>query len=873
MSPHAPPGLARRLLRRLARAASTPELEGDLLELFDARVARHGVRHARRRYWADVISVWAVGEQRADWRSWRFTPQEVAHDLVYALRLVRRSPAVVAITTIGLGLAIAVCTSVFSLFNAAAVRSTGIVDPASAVHVFRKYENGLGTSWTYPDYLQLRDGARGVKLAASITEATAFASQPGEADPPSATISFVTGEYLGMLNRRVTLGRTLMPADDRPGAPPVVVVSYLAWARRLDGDPAIVGRQVWLNGTAATIIGVAERGFTGSRQSAPEAWAPTSAYHVVLGGPPLGANTPVSVSLVGRLDPGVPAIQAETSLGGVAAALDPRERGGETLTGVHFSRHDNPANGSQQQVMVLVAAIVTVVIGLVLLLACANVSNLLLASATARKQEMSVRLALGASLGRIFRQLLTESLALGALGGGIGLLLTVWAAPVLARLVQAPVSVDLTPDARVYLFLTAISIVCGIGAGLAPARHAVRDRFGAALKGSALQAGTSADSSRLRSGLVAMQSAASIALVVLAALLVRATIQATRVDVGFEAGHLLIVTPAFARGAYDDAGTKAYWELALERVRAIPGVAAATVSEHAPFGAGNRVMSFRRAGGRYTIYFNEIQPDYFATVGLRVVRGRAFTAAEAASAAPVAMISDKIARDFYGATDPIGHSLEPVTGESGAVVVGVVANAVTARLRELGSPSIYEPMRSMRAARLIVRTAGAPEGMIQAVRSEMHPIDPRVRLTIAPVADGLREQLDEPRVLASLASLLAVIALMLAVVGIYGVTAFVVGQRLTEVGVRMALGATTSDVQRLLLRDSLRPVLVGLGAGVLAAIVCTRVFAGVLYGVSALDPAAFAGAAIILLATATAAIIVPARRAAASDPASVLRRL
>jgi putative ABC transport system permease protein len=738
--------------------------------------------------------------------------------------------------------------------------------------VFRKYQNGVGTAWTFDEYLRLRHATSDVKLEAALTDTTTFSTMPGEQDPPSASIGFVTGGYLEMLNRRVTLGRTLAPGDDAPGTPPAVVVSYLTWARRLGADPSIVGRPIWLNNKPATIVGVADRGFSGSRQSAPDAWAPASAYHTMLGGPALGVGSTTTAAVVGRIGSGISIAQAEAAVSTVAASLGLRGSDGDPVTGVSFSSHDNPINRSEQQAMVLAFAIVSTVICLVLLLACANVSNLLLASATTRAQEMGVRLAIGASLGRIVRQLLTESIALGAIGGAIGLLLMLWAVPILARVVQAPVSLDVAPDARVYLFLGAISVLAGVGAGLAPARHAVRDRFGLALKGSNLQSGASADSSRLRAGLVAVQAAASIVLVVLAALLVRATIQSTRVDVGFEAGRLLTVSPTFARGSYDAAGARAYWDLALERVRALPGVAAATVSEHAPFGPGNRVMSFRRSGGRYTIYLNEIQADYFSTVGLRVLRGRTFTPDEAAGHAAVALISDKVARDFYTGEDPLGQSLERVTGEAGGVVIGVVSNAVTARLRELGSPSIYQPMRSPQSAKMMVRTAGTPEALIPAIRSAMQPLDPRARLAIAPVSEGLRDQLQEPRVLAFLASVLATIAVVLAVVGLYGVTTFVVGQRLTEVGVRMALGATGEDVLRLLIRDSLRPVIVGLGAGVLGALVCTRVFSGVLYGVSAVDPSAFAAAAIILLVAATGAVIVPARRAASSDPSAVLRR-
>jgi predicted permease len=868
----APPRFARRLLKMLPLGERRAEIEADLHELFTARVETHGAAYARRRYRGDVVSLWRR-ECRSwpVWRLWRLNVREIAQDVAYAGRLMRRNPGVVAVTTLGLGVAIAVCTSVFSLLNAVAFQPTGIDDPVSTAKIFRKYKDGFGTAWSYAEYVQLRDAVPSVGLEALFSEPATFSTTAGDQEPRSAMATFVTAGFLEMLNPRAAHGRTLSRADAAPGAPPVVVLSHATWRRWLAADPSVIGRQVWLNGAAFTIVGVAERGFRATRESPPDVWAPMSTVHLALGGPPLGTTASTMVDVVARVPPGMSRLQAQEAVSAVAAQLTSRDTQGERLTGVQFAGGDaGPNDGDRAQIQIVVA-IVTTVIGLVLLLACANVSNLLLASATTRAQEMGVRLAIGASVGRIVRQLMTESTLLGLIGGASGLMLTLWSAPILARVVNAPASLEFSPDARVYLFAVTISLLAGLGAGLAPARHAIRDRFGSALKGTSGQAGATADSSRLRSGLITVQAAASIMLIVLAALLMRATVRATQVDIGFESSHLLTVTPAFGRGTYGDVAARAYWDRALERVRAIPGVASATVSEHTPFGRGNRVMVFRQTG--YTIFFNEIRPDYFSTVGLRVLRGRTFSDAEFAGAAPVVVITESIARDFYGADDPIGQSLERATGERGQVIIGIVADAITTRLSALRSPSIYQPLKSAEAAKMIVRTAGAPEAMIQSVRSALHPVDPRVRLAMTPVSEALREQLEEPRTIALLATVVAAIAMVLAVVGIYGVTSFVVGQRTREIGLRIALGATGQDVVRLLTTDSLRPVALGLGLGVLGAMLCSRVFSGVLYGVSALDPLAFAGATVLLLLAAGVAVIVPTRRAATSDPSAVLRQL
>lgn len=278
-------------------------------------------------------------------------------------------------------------------------------------------------------------------------------------------------------------------------------------------------------------------------------------------------------------------------------------------------------------------------------------------------------------------------------------------------------------------------------------------------------------------------------------------------------------------------------------------------------------------GVLYTINHNDTQPEYFAALGLRMIRGRSYTAEEVASGAEVVVISETLARDFFPNEDPIGQTLDRAIDGSRDVVVGVVSNAITARLRELSSASVYRPMRDPRTARLIVRTDGPPVMVIPALRTTLQPIDPRIQLNIRTVSEGLRQQQNEPRILATLAGLLGTIALALAIVGIYGVTAFVVGQRTQEISVRMALGASGRDVMRLLLGDSLRPVIVGLAAGVFLALLGTRVVSGVLYELSPTDPIAFSAAVLVLLTSATLAVIVPTRRAAAIDPAAALRQL
>ena len=609
--------------------------------------------------------------------------------------------------------------------------------------------------------------------------------------------------------------------------------------------------------------------------STPTIWAPIGSYHLVTGGTPVDRNTALTVNVVARLDKNASLVQSQSELSAVAAALPVASLDAESppLTGVRLVPTTGPIGRSEASGIATVAAIVITVIGLVLLLACVNVTNLLLAAAVARQREFAVRLALGASRWRIVRQLMTESVLFGIAGGASGLLITVWLVPALARLSQAPPTIDLTPDLRVYLFLAALSIVAGVGAGLVPARHAMRDNFASPLKGSLASNTAFSRSVSSRAILVGVQAAVSLVLLVGAALLARGMVRATQIDVGFDANRLLAISPGFARGAYDAARAQAYWDVALERVRSLPGVRSASLAESPPFAGSSRVTIFRRSSGRYTITHNDTRAEFFAVVGLRAVRGRTYSAAEVADRAPVAVVSETLARDFFGLGDPIGQPLSRIIDDSRATIIGVVSDAITARLRDRGSATIYQPMGQTVGAKMLVRTDGPPEALVQSVRTALQPLDPRAQLSIGLVSDGLQKQIAEPRALATVAGILAIIALALAVVGLYGVTAFIVGQRTQEIGLRMALGANGRDVMQLLLADSLRPVVIGLTAGVVLALIGGRVFAGALYGVPAADPLAFISAIAVLAIAALAAVIWPTRRASSVDPAAVLRQL
>ena len=867
MTPRAPrpPLLARWLLRLRPLGSQRTDVTGDLDEMFAGRVESDGLSHARRRYYGDVLSLWT-------WNvSGRRLLADAIQDLSHGVRVFRRSPGAVAISVLGLSLAIAVSTAVFGLLNATLLRPTGVSDPYSTVRVMRAFKDGNSTSWPYADYVTLRENAR-MPIEATFRDYARFsAGRPSAPDGGERVpLTFVGDGYLREFGLGSLFGRMLQPNDDTAGAPAVAVASFGFWSRQLARDPSVIGRPIWLNGTPVTIVGVAPREFTGFGDQPPALWAPFASYAAVYRGTPLTRSSLVNVDIVGRIPQNQTREQAEATLGGVAAALPMADVGFGRTTGVRLDLAGSRFQGPDKALMGLAVTMVLAILGMVVLLACVNVANLQLASAIARRREIGVRLALGAGRGRIMRQLVTESLTLGVAAGAIGFFLAIWLSPAIAALVRMPANVDLAPDARVYLFVSVISIAAGIAAGLAPARHGTRGDLVTPLKGDGPRAG-SGRPGRLRSTLIGVQAAASLVLIVLAALLTRATVRAAQVDIGFDAQHLVAVAPDFVMEKYDNAKARAFWMAGLERLRAAPGVQSASLVLFSPYGGGRAVTHVERNGASYDVYSNEVLPDYFATLGLRMVRGRTFTEGELAARARVVVISETLARELFPGQDPVGQSMKPFD-DSNDLVIGVVSDAIAYRLRDRSAAALYRPLTRFHEARAVVRTAGPPEATAPALRDGLQALDSRLRLEIDLPATGLRDQLEEPGIMAAMSGALAALALALAIVGIYGVTAFVTGQRTREIGVRVAVGASRADVLRLLLEDSLRPVAIGMAAGTVVALLAGQLLAGILFGVGGGDPVAFGAAFAILLISAAAAVFIPARRAASVDPAFVLRQ-
>ena len=849
-----------------------PAVEDDLRELFDERRRARGAAYAHWRLYRDIASLRSPTSAAPDGATNRARATLLSDawiDLRYAARLFARQPAILLLTVAGLSLGLGIATAAFSIMNAAALRGEGLVDPDRAPGVLRTAGNTVSTAWRYDEFRHLRDGAARMQIEGVLTGAAQVRTAAAEAEAPSTAVAFVSGGFFAATGARIVAGRPLEAADTGRAGPPPVVVSFVFWTSRLNQDPQAVGRTIRIGRADATIVGVAAREFAvpGNRRL----WLPLTAYGAVYGSDAIGGAPETGIEVFGRLMPGISLAEAEAQLSGVAAAL-PAEA---APLAVRLDRHASLGRASGADALAI-ALLVFAGIGLVLLLACANVATVLISAAIAREREMGMRAALGAGRGRLIRQLVTESLALGAIAATIGLTLAWWAIPVLGSLIEAPPGTDLAPDLTVFLFLAVATLVTSVAAGLAPAWHGRGADLLTALKGGEGAGQRRVAPRRLRSMLVATQAAVSVILIVVSTLFARATVRAATIDVGFDAAGLYAVSPGLGDPFADDgAANTDFLMRATPEVLAIPGIASATATELTPFSGIARTSMTREEPSR-VVNLNATDANYFTTLGLRILAGRTYTRDEVAATAPVAVISESLARAYWPGRSPLGEMLPrriPMASTR-PVVIGVVADAVTARVHERGTLAIYEPLgEGARFAQLLVRIAPGATGAVDQASHRLRALHPHADVRFESIAARLRQETGRPRTLAALTGIVGVIAIVLCALGLYGLTASLVRQRSREMAVRAAIGAEPRDLLRLLMWDSLRPVLVGVSAGAGVAFLASRlVEAAMFFGVPASDPTALAGAAATLLTAAALAVLLPTRRAASVDAAQVLRQ-
>ncbi len=808
----------------------------------------------------------------------------ILQDLRYALRLLRRNPLFTLTAALSLAIGIGANTTIFSLATALLFQPpAGVVDANRIVDVGRSQDGEGFDNNSYPNFFDVRARNR------VFTDVYAYRMDPQPmslGNPSGAERIFggiVSNNYFDTLGVQPGLGRLLSRNDPAAaGASPLVVLSHRFWARRFNSDPSIVGRKLDLNGHPFTVAGVAPEGFQGTTVMTPDLWVPMNMAAEASprqGADMLTSRESVWLLMGARLKPGVTLQQVQAELKNLGAALEreyPDANRGRGLRAVALS----PIPGNGAPIAAFMAGLMGVV-GLVLAVACANVAGILLARATARRREIAVRLALGAGRARLVRQMLVETVVLFAGGAFLGLLVArVMTRLIISLLPTLPVPVGLAPaiDARTIAFTVGLSLVAAILSGLAPALHASKRDVVSALKSD--QSGR--ERMRLRSVFVVAQVALSIVLVVGGALFVRALQRAATIDPGFDPRGVELASLDLALGGYTDATGPLFARQLLERVRATPGVESASLAAQIPLGLGGMGLGqLMLPGGdpeRDAIRtdWNLVEPGYFQTMRTPLLRGRDFTAADDARAPWAAIVNQRMANQLWPDQDPIGKTLVQVRGPEDKHTLTVVGVARDGKYRYLGeepAPFIYVPLQQQYESRttIVARSTQGQRlaGELRALLASMNPNLPIV--TSQTLEDYAAFGLLPQRIAASVSGSLGIVGLLLAAIGIYGVTAFMVTSRTREIGIRMALGAQRADVVRLVLRQGMRLVLIGVVVGIALAAGASRLIQSMLFGVGPADPVAFVAASLAFIGVGLAACWLPARKATAIEANEALR--
>jgi putative ABC transport system permease protein len=804
-------------------------------------------------------------------------------DVRLGFRSLRRRPAVALTAVLALAVGIGANSATFSVVNAVLLSRLPFADSEALVAVWSR---PVGTqerqTSAYPDYVDWKAETRAFERIAVYNADSTVLRDAGE--PTPLVGSLVSADLFPLLGVQPELGRTFTEEEDRPGAPPVVVLGHAAWETYFHADPAVVGTSISLGNKAVTVVGVMPPEFKFPVNRAKIDYymptAPAAARQVA-------HRSDQFLRCVARLAPGVTVDEAQAELAGVAARLAAAYPDSNTGRSVFVnSLHEDLVGSTRPALLVLFGAV-----GLVLLIACANVANLLLASATARRREIALRSALGASRSRIVTQLLVEALLLAAVGGALGLLLAMWLLD--ALLVLPPAGAPQLPspglDARVLLFTLAVSAMVTLAAGLAPALQVSRPDLTSALKEGGRGSSDGRQTNRLRSAMVVTQVALSVMLLVGAGLLVHSFVELRRVDPGFDPSGVLTTTlkPSRAKLPTVDARNR-YFERVRDQLAATPGVEAAACIAPVPFGGSESDTSFSVVGrapaapGQEPVAdYRLASVDYFRAMRIPVLSGREFSPADTATSAPVVVVNESLARRFFPNGDALDAYLvigaDPTDNPNPPPrrIVGVVGDAYHRSLDVRPGPEFYVPFPQDEwpSMDFVVRYRPGAEGAAAgAMRDAMRAVDPDEYVAEPrPLAANLDKSVASQQFATTLLGSFAVIALLLATVGIYGVMSYLVSRRTHEIGIRLALGARASDIVRYVVWQGFALAAIGTAAGLAGAFALSRYVESLLFGVSATDAATFVAGPAALVAVAVVASLVPARRAARVDPTVALR--
>jgi putative ABC transport system permease protein len=807
----------------------------------------------------------------------------ITQDIRYGWRLMVRKPAFTLVAVLTLGLGIGANVSMFSWVDGRMRHLIGGVDSPDrllALNGTTRTRDDLSLS--YPDFEDYRR-----HRPASIDDLVVYTMAPmnmrtGNEEPQRVFGELVSGNFFEALGARPALGRGFLPEEGSvPSTYPVAVISHKFWLRRFNAEPSTVGRTITLNGRSFTVVGIAPEGFHGTEPYLNlDLWVPVMMQPALGGSDRLHLRGNRWLQAIVRAKPGMSPARVEADLGLIASDLA-RTYAEDAGTGVKVYRlWQAPSMGGTAVTAVM--GVQLAVAGVVLLIACANVANLLLASAATRQRETAVRLTLGASRARLVQQMLTESTLLALAGGVAGLLFAFWtrnAARLFIPPAPLPIEIEGTINGGVMLFAALVTIATAVLFGLVPALQGAASSVMTGLKESASAVTATPRRARLRQALVVAQVALSLILLVSAGLFVRTLVNAQSVDPGFSARKGLVASVDLLPAGYDAAHGRAFFRDAQARLRERPGIAAATIATRMNLGfsgssdMGGTIDGYTPAPNEeITLYYNRVGPEYLKTMGIALVAGREFTDLDTSDRPKVVVVNETLSRRYFAGRDPIGGVIRADKTEMR--IVGVARDAKYSSITENPRPFMYLPVQQWYRgdATLIVRTAGDPAPVVSTLHDVFRSLDPNVPLfDMRTIADHLETAVFVQRMVASLLTVFGALALLLATVGLYGVIAALAAQRTPEIGMRIALGATRSDILSLILKQGLGMTMTGMAIGLVAAIALTRVFKSLLVGVSATDIVSFAATTALLAVVALAACYLPARRAALIDPLQALR--
>lgn len=801
-------------------------------------------------------------------------------DLVYSLRMLLKRPSLTAVAVMAIALAIGANTAIFSVVNSVILQPLPYAEPQQLVNLATEQRDqaldGRGT-FSIPDVIDIQQSSKTIAHVGIYQGAGTIITEGG--DPERLLGAAVNADYFPALGVKPILGRVFTRDEDKPGAPAVILISEGLWQRRYGGDPNIIGREINLGGKT-TVIGVLPAGFEYPiSDDTQDFWEPIfSASWMTEGTRQERANR--FVSAIGRLKPGATLDQAKADLDLLSRQIE--QQSPQSNTNIIFnvvSMHEDITKDYRTALFVMLGAV-----GLVLLIACANVANLLLARAAARQKEVAIRMALGASRKRIVSQLLTESLIISFAGGVLGLLLASWGMDLLVAYGPADVPRlrDVSLDRYVLLFTFLVSLLTAVLFGLAPSLQASRPDPGHTLKQDGR--GVSHGRNRMRSALIVTEVALSLMLLVGAGLLINSFWRLLRTDAGFDPQGVLAVDIPLSRAKYSTPEQRAAaFEQLIGRMKTLPGVRDVSVVSNVPLTDLDVELSFTvegrppyKPGEEWVADYTVAGSDYFRTMNIALQRGRVFTNQDTANSPDVIIVSDAFAKIYFPNEDPIGRRIVfDGNDKTAREIIGIVADVKRNGLDNDVQPEMYVShlQRPERRLNLVIRTETPDASQLsQAARAEVKAFDQdQIIWRVRTLEELVGTSVAPRRFNMLLLGIFASVALVLAAIGLYGVMSYSVSWRTHEIGIRMALGAKGADVLRLVVKQGMSMTLIGVALGLIGAFLLSRVMAGLLYGVSATDPLTFAGVSIVLLAVALLACLIPARRATRVNPIVALR--